>query len=69
MKLFFSAYAWAVEFGRGCRSLILEEPVAIDRAVRQHGTVKQLYELVEVPDDEAPPAGAIPACVPAKEVP
>lgn len=50
MKIFYRVYAWAVEFGKGYRALILDEPKAIDYAARSHGVVKALYERVEEPD-------------------
>lgn len=54
MKVVFRAYAWAVEFGKDCRALILEEPRAIQYAANSHGTIKPLYERIELPDDPAP---------------
>jgi len=53
-------YGWAVEFGKGYRSMILEEPDALQYAVKHHGIVKPLYERVEVPDDPQPPAAPKP---------
>lgn len=46
----FKPYAWAVEFGKDLRTLILEEPRALKYAADSHGIVKQLYELVEIPE-------------------
>jgi hypothetical protein len=53
VKFVYRLYGWAVEFGKGYRSMILEEPDALNYAVKHHGIVKPLYERVEVPDDPA----------------
>lgn len=61
LKVIYRLYGWAVEFGRGYRSMILEEPDALAYAVKHHGIVKPLFERLEMPNDPLREASPSPA--------
>ena len=52
-------YAWAVEFGKGQRAVLLDHARAEEYAARSHGVIVPLFDQRDAEEEACPPTNSL----------